>query len=349
MTLDVSIIVPCRNEATHIGKFMESALGQDLQGIDWELIVAVAPSTDGTREALEAAIRGQERISIIDNPEGIVSTGLNAAIAASRGRYVVRMDVHTEYARDYVKQCLAVSQETGADNVGGPWRAKGEGWIGNAIAAAFQSPLCAGGALAHNCDYEGWVDTVYLGCWKREVFDRIGAFDPALVRNQDDEFNLRLSRAGGRIWQSPRVRSWYRSRPTLRALFRQYLQYGFWKPAVIRKHGRPASVRHLAPGAFILGNVAAAVLAAVAALAGRTDFALLLLTFWALGAVIYLAACLAASMSVAAKTSWAILPILPVVFATYHAAYGAGFLAGLAQWSIAPALRGSKFFSAITR
>ncbi len=95
------------------------------------------------------------------------------------------------------------------------------------------------------------MDTVYLGCWRREIFDRIGLFDETLVRNQDDEWNLRLTRAGGRIWQSPRIRSVYSVRESLGALFRQYLQYGYWKVRVIRKHRLPASPRHLVPGLFL--------------------------------------------------------------------------------------------------
>ena len=162
------------------------------------------------------------------------------------------MDAHSEYASDYIRQCLQVLDETGADNVGGPWIARGEGYIGLAIAAVFQSPFAVGGARGHNPEYEGEIDTVYLGCWRRELFDRIGFFDEELVRNQDDEFNLRLVRAGGRIWQSPRIRSWYRPRGSLRDLFRQYLQYGYWKVRVIQKHRRPAAIRHLAPAGLVI-------------------------------------------------------------------------------------------------
>src|SRR5262249_53760198 len=157
-----------------------------------------------------------------------------AAIRAAQGSIIIRMDVHTEYASDYIRQCLAVLQETGADNVGGPWVAKGNGLVSSAIAAAFQSPFAVGGARGHDFHYEGAIDTVYLGCWPREVFDRIGLFDEEFVRNQDDEFNLRLARAGGKIWQSPRIKSWYRPRGSLKALWRQYVQYGYWKVRVIQ-------------------------------------------------------------------------------------------------------------------
>ena len=224
----ISIIVPCRNEADHVERAVQSILQQQVDpGL--EVILADGRSDDGTREILNRLANQDSRLRIVDNPRQIVSAGLNAAIQAAKGQVIIRMDAHANYAPDYVRQCVLVLNETGADNVGGPWIAQGEGYIGRAIAAAFQSSFAVGGARSHSPLYEGEVDSVYLGCWRREVFDRIGLFDEDLVRNQDDEFNLRLVRSGGRIWQSPRIRSWYRPRNSLRNLFRQYAQYGYWK------------------------------------------------------------------------------------------------------------------------
>ena len=187
------------------------------------------------------------------------------------------MDVHTFYAEDYIARCVETLEQTGADNVGGPWVACGTSYLQRAIAAAFQSRFCAGGAKSHNPAYEGQVDSVYLGCWRRETLDRIGWFDSTLERNQDDEWNLRLIRAGGRIWQSARIRSWYQVRPSLRTLARQYFDYGFWKVAVIRKHRRPASWRHFAPAMFLLLNIA--LLPWLPALAAAFDLLYLVLSF----------------------------------------------------------------------
>src|SRR5262249_15800203 len=112
-----------------------------------------------------------------------------------------------------------------------------------------------GGARWHDTAYEGPADTVFGGVYRREVFDRIGFLDEELVRNQDDEFNLRLTRAGGKIWHSPRIKSWYHPRQSLRSLFRQQVQYGYWKVRVIQKHKIPASIRHLIPGCFVLSLI----------------------------------------------------------------------------------------------
>jgi succinoglycan biosynthesis protein ExoA len=203
----VSIVLPCRNERDHIESCIRSILMQEPPLGGFEVIVADGMSNDSTREILERLAEENACLRIIDNRCGIVSTGLNEAIKAAAGKIIIRMDAHTEYAPDYVRRCIAVLEETRADNVGGPWLAKGTGLIGGAIAGAFQSSFAVGGARGHNATYEGIVDTVYLGCWPREVFDRVGLFDEELVRNQDDEFNLRLTRAGGKIWQSPRIKS----------------------------------------------------------------------------------------------------------------------------------------------
>lgn len=235
----VSIIVPCRNESRYIGAFIDSVDSMDVAGLDCELIIADGMSDDGTREILDRVVRDNRtgfEVKVIDNPEKIVSAGLNAAIHCARGEVILRMDVHTQYASDYIQCCVRVLQETGCDNVGGSWQARGNGYIGSAIAAAFRSRFCVGSGRTHDAQYEGLVNTVYLGCWSRSVFDRVGLFDPRLVRNQDDEFNLRLILAGGKVWQSPRIVSCYRSRSSFRKLFRQYFQYGLWKVAVIQKH-----------------------------------------------------------------------------------------------------------------
>ena len=260
----VSIIVPCRNEAAHIDAFCADALRQALPR-PWqlELIVADGDSSDGTRERLQQLAVADTRLCIVDNPARFVASGLNRALAAAQGSVVVRMDVHSRYAPDYVAMCLAALQRSGADNVGGPWRAEGRGGWGRAIAAAFQSRWVAGGARSRDLGYEGEVDTVYLGCWPRASFDRFGTFDETLVRNQDDEHNLRIVRGGGRVWQSATIRSTYRPRDSLTALWRQWLQYGYWKPFVMKKHGQAAALRHRIPGLF----VAALLLAAAAALA----------------------------------------------------------------------------------
>jgi glycosyltransferase involved in cell wall biosynthesis len=246
----VSIIVPCRNELHHIKQFIHSAINQCLENFTIEIIIADGNSNDGTREVLSGLTATDKRIRWIDNPRQIVSTGLNLCLAHALGDIVVRMDVHTQYATDYVLQCVRALESTGAMCVGGPWLAVGRTTHERAIAAAFQSSVGSGRATSRCVNYTGWVDTVYLGAWWRADLVELGGFDESLVRNQDDELALRIHRRGGRVWQSADIRSAYFPRASLTALYRQFRQYGYWKIPVIRKHRLPASLRHLVPFAF---------------------------------------------------------------------------------------------------
>lgn len=318
--VDISVIVPCRNEVGTIAGCVASILDQEIGSERMEVIIADGQSTDGTRQVLDDLVRLDARVRVLSNPRLIVSTGLNAGIEAARGNIIIRMDAHTTYERDYVAQCLAVLRDSGADNVGGPALTVAHGVLQRAIALAYHSPFAVGGARFHNPAYEGWVDTVPYGCWPRAVFSRIGLFDEELVRNQDDEFNLRLTRAGGRIYQSPRIRSWYRPRGSLYDLFLQYRQYGYWKVRVIQKHKVPASLRHLVPAGFVL---VVAVLA-ITALWSKS-------AVWMLIAVAgaYLLCTVAAAVIAGGRQHWPLIPLLPFVFVTYHLSYGLGFLQGL--------------------
>jgi len=330
----VSVIAPCRNERAHIDAFCSAALAQQLPpGWSLELLLADGQSEDGTPAALADWAARDARLHVIGNPGRIVSRGLNAALGAARGEVIVRMDVHTGFAPDYVAECIAALARTGASNVGGPWVARGEGAWGRAIAAAFQSRWVAGGARSRDTGYEGWADTVYLGCWPRAVLARIGGFDETLARNQDDEHNLRLRLAGGRIWQSARIRSCYQPRERLRQLFMQQMQYGYWRAFVLKKHGRPGALRQLAPMALVAAL-------AVALLLGPW-FWLPLAELLAAYAV-YLAT--ASALAARQARAWSLWPRLPCVIAAWHLGYGLGGWRGL--WDT---LRGRAAGGAFTR
>lgn len=335
----VSLIAPCRNEREHVEGFVQAALAQQLPpGWALELIVADGRSDDGSRARLDALAVEEPRLVVLDNPGQIVSTGLNAAIAQARGEVLVRLDLHTDYAADYVANCLRVLAQTQADNVGGPWHAEGLAPTQRAVAAVFQSRWLAGGARSRQLDYSGWVDTVYLGAWPRASFERFGCFDENLVRNQDDEHNLRLVKGGGRIWQDASIRSTYRPRGTVARLFRQYLQYGYWKPWVMRKHGQAAALRQLVPGAFV-----AALLAALGLwLLGGPRGPLRVLAGGYAGLVV-VASCL-----LAREAGIALLPRLPAVIAAYHLGYGLGTLLGWADL-LSGARGGRRRFAGLTR
>ena len=316
----VSLIIPCRNEADRIETCLRSVMAQDPPIGGFETIVADGMSNDGTRSILDRLSKDIVNLLIIDNPGLIVSTGLNAALKAAQGYIIIRMDAHTEYASNYVTQCVRVLEEVGADNVGGPARTKAKGYMQSAISAAYHSAFSVGGAQFHNIQYEGFVDTVPYGCWRKELFEKLGGFDEELARNQDDEFNLRIIRAGGQIWQSPCIQSWYSPRGSLRALFQQYLQYGYWKVRVIQKHKYPASIRHVIPSGFVLFLLVLPLLSWLSSLAGWA---------WLGLAGTYTVVNLTASFLTACQNALKLFPVLPFVFFCFHFGYGLGFLHGI--------------------
>lgn len=325
----ITLIMPIRNESAFISRSLGAVLAQDYPADRFEVLVADGMSTDGTREIVRELQSKHPPLRLVDNPGGFVPTGMNAAIKQAVGEIIIRVDGHTIVERDYVRQCVAALQRSGADNVGGRMDAVSEERFGQAVALATSSPFGVGGARFHYSDYEEWVDTVYMGAWPREVFGRIGLFDEEQVRNQDDELNYRLLERGGRILLNPLIKSKYYNRSTLCSLWRQYYQYGFWKVRVMQKHPRQMRWRQFVPPSLVLATLLTALLSTIT-MAGR------LLLLIVLG--LYLTANLGASMLSAHRVGWRHLAFLPITFATLHWAYGVGFLFGLirflSRWKI---------------
>jgi succinoglycan biosynthesis protein ExoA len=318
----ITIILPIRNEARYIARCLDAVGTQSYPSEKIEIIIVDGMSDDGTREIVTEFIISNGRARLLDNPERIVPTALNRGIRAAQGDIIIRVDGHAIIEHDYVQRCIADLNTVQADCVGGPIRTVGETWLAKGIALAQSSPFGVGNAAFRYTDRAQYVDTLAFGAYRREVFDRIGLFDEELVRNQDDEFNLRLLLAGGKIWLDPQIRSLYYSRSTLLSLWNQYLGYGLWKVRVIQKHGRPASWRHLVPAAFL----AALVLSTISGI-------ILSVPIWLAVVFPYLLASFIASLQVSSRYGWRYLVLLPLVFAILHVAYGAGFLAGLARFA----------------
>jgi succinoglycan biosynthesis protein ExoA len=247
----MSVVVACRNESTAIDACIRSLLNQAPIDGGFEVIVADGMSTDGTREKLARLAQDDQRVVLIDNPRLSGAAGFNLGVIAARGEYVAIMGAHNRYRQDYLAKCLAVALRTRADNVGGAPLVEPEGTVGWAVALVHHSWLSVGGARWHDVNYEGYADTVFGGFFKRELFVRLGGYDESMVRTEDDEFNFRLRELGGSVYCSREIRSWYRPRNSFRAVFTQYLQYGYYRVAVIKKHGRPGSFRQIVP-AFAL-------------------------------------------------------------------------------------------------
>lgn len=331
----VTIIMPVRNELDFIEHSLAAATHQTYPPDRLEILIVDGNSDDGTRQYLTHYLKQQKSqstptIHLLDNPARYMPAGFNLALQQARGDIIIIVGGHCLIAQNYVSQCVRVLGQTQADCVGGPMATQGETYMAQAIAQAQSSPFGVGGvAFRTGQSQGGYVDTVAFGAYRRDVFSRIGNFDEELIRNQDDEFNFRLTQAGGKIWLDPSIQSVYYSRASLPRLWRQYYQYGLYKVRVIQKRKAVPSWRHLVPALFVLSLCLSLLMTL---LTGKLRWS---------GAVVapYLGANLLAT-AWAARQNWALGPMLPLAFATLHLAYGFGFLAGLwrwrAYWTIAP-------------
>lgn len=322
----ISVIMPIRNEAGYIRRSLGAVLTQHYPPGRFEVVVVDGMSDDGTREAVRemtgALGAAGPAVRLLDNPARIVPPAMNIGLRMARGEIIIRVDGHCEIIPDYFRRCVKSLARTGADCVGGPIQTVGETPMARAIATAQSAAFGVGGvAFRTGRATPGFVDTVAFGAYRRDVFTRIGVFDEELKRNQDDEFNFRLTQAGGRIWLDPAINSQYFSRAAISSLWSQYYQYGFYKVRVIQKRGAIASWRHLVPAGFVL------------AVAGSLLLALVMRDWrWALTVLFpYLVASLSVS-TLTARHNPRVLPLLPVVFATLHLSYGLGFLWGMWIW-----------------
>ena len=256
----VSLIIPCFNEIDYISRFIDSLLDMDFSFYDVSIVFADGMSDDGTRAVLFERATTDDNIHIIDNIKRIVSSGLNLAVQFKESEYIIRMDVHTVYENDYIIKCIEALTDDLGDCVGGAWNIdSGNTLVSSAIARSFSSPLGSGGARGRDVAFNGKTDTDYLGAWRRKQLIEYGLFDENFVRNQDDELCLRIIKSGGVVYQSSSIKSKYYGRRSLRKLFMQFYQYGFWKPFVMAKHRGFASVRHLAPISFVVGTCTSAI------------------------------------------------------------------------------------------
>ena len=254
----VSVVVPVRNEGPHLERAVASILAQEYPA-PFDVCLAVAPSDDDTAEVAARLAARNERVSVVANAAGVTPAGLNAAIGATAGSIVVRVDGHAELSDGYIRRAVETMCRTGAVNVGGLQVPRPETPFEEAVAAATTSWLGTGGATYRVGGVEGPVDTVYLGVFDRAAGDAVGWFDESLIRNQDYELNIRLRKAGGEVWFDPELSVGYRPRGSWKALARQYYEYGWWKAEVVRRHPDSLRLRQAAPASLpIVLAVAAA-------------------------------------------------------------------------------------------
>jgi succinoglycan biosynthesis protein ExoA len=319
----ISVIAPMLNEAPHVEQLVTDLATQDFAG-EVEILVADGGSSDGSVALLtNAAEQLGLTLHVLDNPAGWVSQGLNACIGRAIGDLIVRVDCHSRFPPDYLRLCAETSEATGADNVGGTPIAKGRTSTERAVAAAMDSPFGGiGWSRSQSAAGPVEVDTVTFGAFRSDAFRKFGLFDESLRRNQDDEFNVRIRVGGGRIVLEPSIKPEYIPRGKLRAVLRQYFEYGRWKVPVMRKHRRVLGLRSLAPAVFVLWLIALVVTSPFWRPAA-----------WALALTASTYCALAVGFGVASlrrrRESLLLLPRVLAAYFVFHVGYGVGMLRGL--------------------
>jgi glycosyltransferase involved in cell wall biosynthesis len=325
----VTILIPCYNEEKYVDALCSDILGQDYPGNQTEVIFIDGGSRDKTQEILNTYTGNHLHFKVLNNPQRYVSYALNLGIAQSKGEVIIRIDAHARYPSDYVSKLVEGLYSLNADNVGGSWLTvpSGKGIKAEAIALAMSSVFGVGNALYRlNVKKVRQVDTVPFGCYRREVFEKCGLFDEELIRNQDDEFNARLIKAGGRIFLIPDVRITYFARESIRKAMKMFFQYGYFKPLVNLKLGRPATIRQFIPPAYLLF---------LCLLIISSLWNWWMITIFGLALGIHLLFGFIFSIPPAAKTGrFGLIFLLPIVFLLVHLSYGYGYISGFLRFAI---------------
>lgn len=322
----VSVVMPIRNEADSIEDTIQSLLKQDYPADRFEILIADGISIDGTEKIVRNFAENNSKIKYIRNYGKIVPTGLNLAIEKSIGEVILRMDAHSYYPDNYISKLVLALEEYQADNVGCVIETipANNSPMARAIAAGLSSPFGVGNSMFRvgvNKPME--VDTVPFGCFRREVFDKIGLFDEELVRNQDDEFNARMIKNGLRIVLIPDLECRYQARSNFRMLARMLYQYGLFKPLVNMKLKQVATLRQLVPLLLVIYSIGGGVFSFIWPS---------LLPLYILGLGTYISFIILGGIK--AYTSNKDLKLFPfsvITFPIMHLSYGWGYLQGIGR------------------
>jgi GT2 family glycosyltransferase len=322
----VSVIIPMRNEESYIGDCLDSLVHQDYTQELLEIIVIDGKSEDRSKKIVQEYIDRFENIFLYENPKRITPVSLNLGIQKATGKIIIILGAHSYVETDFIRKNVEYLHKTKADCVGGTIQTIGRNYQGKAISLAMSSPFGVGNSLFRFSKTPKYVDTVAFGAYRLEVFDKIGLFDEALVRNQDFEFNHRLISSGGKIFLTPDIRSYYYARESIPKLFKQYYMYGCWKAKVVKKHLGAFRFRYRIPPLFI----------STLLIAGMASFIFSPARFLFFGVLVaYALAVLLVSLKTAVCTRLRYLFALPPAFFSLHFGFGIGFL----YWTIKHWLR----------
>ena len=319
----VSIIIPCRNEEKYIGKCLDSIIKQDYPIDNIEVLVVDGMSEDGTIKVIESYSKQHLSIKILKNPKKTTPYAFNIGINNSKTDIIIMIGAHSTIGKNYISISVKYLYEYNVDNVGGTLVILPENKkvLAKSIALALSHPFGAGNAHYKIGSKElKYVDTVFGGCYRKDVFKKVGLFNEELIRNQDLEFNLRLKKAGGKILLVPDIVSYYYSRSTLKALAKNNFSNGFWVIYSTKFAKMPFSVRHLIPFFFVISLIGSFILSLIY----RPFIYIFVLVF-----TTYLTSNMLFSLRISFKKGFKYFIPVILSFATLHFSYGFGSIWGL--------------------
>ena len=318
----VTILIPVRNEQLFINDCLDSILSTNYDIEKLEIFIIDGKSDDQTLEIVSGYILKYPQIFILDNPDRIQAAALNIGIKHAKGDIIIRMDAHTLYDPAYISECVRLLTTRNVANVGGVQTATGTNYVSKAIALATSSMFGAGNAYFRYADKEMFVDTVYLGAWKKETLKQVGGYRNDWAINEDYELNYRIRKSGGKILLSPAIKCQYFVRGSISKLTKQYFKYGMWKTRTFLLHPQSLKMRQIIPPVFITGVLLSIILLALG-------------SYWGLILpAIYLGANLLSTIKLSLKSTWLNVFILPIIFIIIHFAWGIGFWTGLLKFGL---------------
>jgi succinoglycan biosynthesis protein ExoA len=319
--MKVSVIIPARNEEKWIRGCLDSVLSNDFPRDRLEVLVVDGMSEDRTKGIVRSFASDYPFIRMVDNPQRIIPTALNIGIREARGEIIVRMDAHTTYATDYIRQAVLALETSGAAMVGAVQTPTGDTAVTRAIASATNCPFGVGNSYYHYGQQSRWVeDSVYLGVWYKRTLTELGGFNEKWLVNEDSELNHRVRQAGGKILLSVSLRCSYHVRCSLTALGRQYFRYGMWRAKTFLIHPSSLGWRQLVPPVFVV-----CLLLSLAVVRISPLLALLV-------PCAYVLVNLLVSAAIMTRKGGRHF-LVPIAFSTIHISWGIGFLVGLARFS----------------
>ena len=321
MNLTVSVILPVYNEEKYISNCIESLLKQTFPKKEMEIIFLDGNSDDRTVSIISSySRRDPDFIRVINNPNRTQAYAMNIGIREAKGKYIIRLDAHSDYDEQYISECVRLLDTEKYQNVGGVAETCSRTKFGQLVALMMSSKFGVGNSQFRTSSEGGVVDTVPFGAFRKDYLLEIGGFDERLDRNEDNEINFRIRKRGGIVYLSPTIKFKYYCRDTLDGILKMAFQNGKWTVIASKLCPGSMSLRHLIPFIFVLSLI--------------TLIPLSFVNIWFCRILIFelvLYCSLSLIFSLKTNSDMKSVMKLALLFPAFHISYGCGSLFGMVK------------------